>query len=87
MLANYSDIDYIMNLDCLTGARLIVKAREREEEQKQWKLYCSIYPHFTEESFIPFDEFYNKKKIVRSGKAKEEIFDEVDKMRKKHGWL
>jgi hypothetical protein len=78
----YNDLDYIMDQDIDTGMRLIIKARERQEESRQWQLYCSIYPHFTKENFIPFDKFYKKAAPRVSMKSKEQIVKEGYKLKK-----
>jgi len=75
-----------MEQDFFTGSRLIEKAREKREEFKQWQLYCSIYPNFTEETFIPWTDFYKKQntkmsrkpvRLIKTDKAK------LDKLFKK----
>ena len=61
---------------------MIEKAREKREEFKQWQLYCSIYPNFTEETFIPFDKFYKKKAPKVSKKSAKQIVEENKKLDK-----
>ena len=72
-----------MNQDYEIGIRLIAKAREEKSRDEHWLLYCSIYPHYTEESFMPFSEFYKPKKQV-VGRSKEAILADVKKMREKY---
>jgi hypothetical protein len=71
-----------MEQDILTGLQLIIKARERRDENWQRQLYCSIYPNFTKETFIPFDQFYKKQTIKVSRKSKEQIKAEKNKLDK-----
>ncbi len=71
-----------MEQDIVTGFKLIVKARERKEENRQWQLYCSIYPNFDKETFIPFDKFYKRQNIKVSGKSKEQIRADGNKLKK-----
>lgn len=35
-------------------------AAEKEKEETLWSVWVQIYPHFTEETFIPFSEFKTK---------------------------
>lgn len=86
LAANYHDLSYIMDLDFEIGLKLILKARERQEEGRQWLLYCSAYPHFTKDNFMTFKQFYDKDKLKVSKKSKEQIFDEVKALRKRKGW-
>jgi hypothetical protein len=60
-----------MEQDIYTGAQLIMKAKERREESRQWQLYCSIYPNFKKETFVPWSEFYKKPtaKVTRKSTA------------------
>ena len=86
LLANYSDISYIMKQESNIGIQMIIKAKERQDDARQWQLYCSLYPHFTKDTFLTFDDFTHKKKSRVVLKPKEYIFDDVKKMREKHGW-
>ena len=86
LLYNYHDMAYVMEMDYADGWRMIVKAKQRQNEEREWMLYCNIYPHFNKDNFIPFDKFIQKKTKKISIKSRDEIFDEVAAMRKKHGW-
>lgn len=74
-----------MDQDIDTGMRLIIKARERQEESRQWDLYCGIYPHMTKDNFIPFDKFYKKAAPRTSMKSKEQIVKDNYKLKKLFG--
>lgn len=81
-------MDYILNQDYMTGIQLIYKAQERRHEERQWQLYCSIYPFFTDNTFMTFSEFCKKQKPQKKvRKSKKQIVDEVGEMRKKYGWV
>lgn len=61
------------------GVKLIDKAFYEKEKDKAWQLWCNIYPHFTEENFKPFSEFFNREKIVvkKNRKTSKQILDEA----------
>jgi hypothetical protein len=71
-----------MEQDLEIGLKLIVKAHDRQEESRQWQLYCGVYPHFTKENFVPFDKFYKKATARVSMKSKEQIVRESYKIKK-----
>lgn len=86
LLANYSNVDWIMDQECSTGIELIIKAKERQDEERKWMLYCAIFPTYTSDTFKTFEEFNNKNSVKINHKPKEKIIDEVGAMRKKYGW-
>jgi len=86
-------LEYILEQDWTTGLRLIIKildeknkAIEENNRSESWQLYCSIYPHFTEKTFIPFSKFYIKPGSAVIRKTKEQIKAEVERDRIKYGW-
>jgi hypothetical protein len=75
-----------MDLDIQDGILLINKAVEKDEEDKAFRMWLSIYPNMDEENFIPFSEYYEK---ITNRYASEvnitptqELFDELDVIRK-----
>ena len=82
LASTYSDLDYIMNLDWDTGLRLIDKIMEKQSETKSWQLYCSIYPNFNKDNFIPFSEFYKKPSKKINSKPISQIIAEGEKTKK-----
>ena len=57
------------------GLELINKALEKEEEQKDWEVWISIYPDMTEKNFISFRD-YRIKKNSPPKKEKEKLTNE-----------
>lgn|GEM_PF-1755232 len=79
-------------IDESVTVELIEFAIENELEQASWELWLTIYPHFTKETFIPFEEFKDdqvKAKPRKQIKTNEEIMEEllplVEKFEKKNG--
>ena len=69
--------------------KLLLKAIERENESRAWALYTSIYPHFTEESFISYDSFIKdllKNDTTNNDQTIEDILIDVKKILEKNEW-
>lgn len=65
-----------MRLPIRSITRLLIKAREKQEEDSMWDLYLSIYPKMNSETFITFEDFYDPARIVKD-KSEKEILEEV----------
>lgn len=77
-MARY-DMTYFCKLPLKLGVKLINKAFNEKEKDKAWLLWSSIYPHFTEENFVPFSKFWEENKIVvkKTRKTSKQILDEA----------
>jgi len=63
------------------GVEMIIKAKERDQEDKAWSMWIALHPHMDEESFIPFEQFYVKQATVQSTpieKSSADILLDVD---------
>lgn len=86
MATTYPDLKYLMAMDFDECLELFREATEIKQERRQWELYCSAYPHYTEKNFMTFEQFYQKSNPKMSTRPTEDIIDEVATMRKKYGW-
>jgi len=80
LAARYHDMNFIMKQDPQTGIDLMVKAMEKQREQRTWQLWVSIYPNMGEDNFIKYEEFkdqVNKKPETPQSAA--EIIAEAEK--------
>lgn len=66
-----------MKLSIKKITRLLMKSYEKQKENSAWELYLTIYPNMTEETFIPFEDYYNKKRMKIRDKTEEEILKDV----------
>lgn len=74
-------MSWVMEQDYETGLKLIIKARDERDEARRWQLYCSIFPNFTKENFIPWEQFVKKGNEKVSMKPKEQIHKETNKLK------
>ena len=72
-----------MELDAVDGWKIIQKARERKARDKMYLLYVSIYSNFTKDNFMTFDDFIKKSTTKITAKTKEQIVEDVEKIRQK----
>jgi len=70
-----------MALDVDEFVRLINKSLEKREERKAWEMWLTLYPKMTKENFMPFSEFFNMQKKSISKRPKEDILEEVERIR------
>lgn len=60
----------------IDGINLINKAIEESEKRKLWEMWLTIYPHMNKETYISFEQFYDKVTTPISQKSSNEIYDE-----------
>lgn len=59
MLTRYGNIDFVLNMSWRDGFNLYLKAIEKEQEEKVWEMWLSIYPKMDKNTFVSFKDFYN----------------------------
>lgn len=89
LLSRYGNIDYVNKLSWEDGIGLINKAFEKQDEQRDWEMWVSIYPQMDKKSFVPFGKFRSKKhfapNIVKNkAMTKDEILEKAEEVRKLH---
>lgn len=78
LLHSYYNFDYILSLRLRNITRLLVKAKLKEDEDFARKMYISLYPNMTKESYVPFEEFYKRKEKKKKKKqTQEEILQDI----------
>ena len=78
-------MNYIMETDYYDGLQLIAKAKDRRTEDRQWQLYCGVYPHMDKDNFVSFDNFFKKPVKTITRRTKEQIRDDANKLKKLFG--
>lgn len=75
-------------MDIEDGSSLITKAFEKREEEKAFDLYKARYQWMDESTFMPFNQFYQPKKMPEKAKSEGEILSEVKEIldMAKGGW-
>ena len=63
------------------GAEIVKAGREQKQRDDHWIMYCNMYTHMTEETFVEFNEWYNSLKQERTPeKTAEEIMTDVNRI-------
>lgn len=70
-----------MSLDVVEFVGLINKALEKKEENRYWEMWLTLYPNMNKENFMPFSEFFIKQTKPISKRPKEDILEEVERIR------
>ena len=78
--ANYQ-MDHIGKMPLSFGCKVIFHELEKREERKAWEMWLTLYPKMTKENFMPFSEFFKMQKQTISKRPKEDILDEVERIR------
>jgi hypothetical protein len=81
LASRYPSLEYVMEQDYETGIQLMTKAMQQRDEDKHWILYCNLFPTFTKNTFMTFDEFYKKQNTKVSMKPKDQIRKETNKIK------
>lgn len=59
-------LDTEMTADELIDA--IMQVYRQESEDRAYMLYCTVYPKFTQKTYVPFEEFFKPVKPVEEKK-------------------
>lgn len=71
------------------GIQMIKEIYNKQHEEKAYRLYTSIYPNMTKETYVTFEEFYKpQQRNVESTdtKSAEEILKEVQETMNSNEW-
>lgn len=72
-------MSFVMGLDVLTLANLIVEAQKKEAEEMLWEKWLSELPYMDEKNFMPFETYKNKHFQQKSTeKTDEEIMQDAE---------
>lgn len=71
LLSRYSNIDYILKLHFLEGYEIILKAYDKEIEDRIWDRWLIYYKNMTEDNFINFED-YKSKLIIKNQSVEED---------------
>lgn len=75
-----------MDLDFEDGINLTNEAIKKQQEQKDWELYLSIYPNMDKNTFIPFEKFRSKnissKKTEKVELTSKELIEKAESIKK-----
>lgn len=71
LLSRYSKIDYILKLHFLEGYEIILKAYDKEIEDRIWDRWLIDYKNMTEDNFINFED-YKSKLIIKNQSVEED---------------
>lgn len=75
---------YIQNMSVSHLSMLVKKAVEQSQRDEVFKLYVSIYPHFTKGKELTFNEFndmFKPKEKYTTNKSVDEIMNELQNER------
>jgi hypothetical protein len=80
LLSRYHNIDFVMHMDLYEGMDLYNKAREKRQEERLYHAWVSLYPHFSKDNFISWDDYRDRQNQVRlpvSKKPADELLAEA----------
>ena len=77
---------YILEMDYADGWQLLIKAKERQNEERAYQFYCSIFPHLEADKRMTFEEYYKKRETQICTLPTEQIVKESQALKEKYGW-
>lgn len=60
LLHRYGNIDYIMQMEIELAAKIIDKAKEKEQENRYFIQWAVQLPNMTKETYISFEDYVDK---------------------------
>lgn len=76
-------MSFVMNLDVETFVRLVLKAFEKEAEEKIWQKWLVELPYMEKDNFMSFDVYKDKHfQQQKSDKNDEEIMQDAENILK-----
>jgi hypothetical protein len=78
ILSKSFDINHIMTMPFDFVIRAIKHAVERQNEQRSWEQWLTVYPHMTKENFVPFNEFYEMSKGEVDQRSTHDLLSELE---------
>lgn len=85
LLSRYNNIEYVLNLDVVTGYKVYLKAVEKDIEKIIWERWLIDYRSMTKDNFISFEE-YKKKFIISNTEtniSKEDLLKRAEEIERK----
>jgi hypothetical protein len=85
LLSRYHNIEFVMHMDLADGLKLYAKAREKRQEERLYQAWVSLYPHFSKDNFISWEEYSNRHNTIRlpeSRKSAEQLIAEAADIRR-----
>lgn len=85
LLSVYGNIDTILKLPYEDAVELVVKARERQRDERLWQMWLTLYPNMNKETWQSFSEFKERSLITVSKKPTKDILKESEEIMKSIG--
>lgn len=85
LLSRYHNIDFVMRMDLLDGLGLCAKAREKRQEERLYQAWVSLYPHFSKDTFVSWENYkdnHNQVQLPVNRKSAEELIAEAADIKK-----
>lgn len=74
-------MNFILSLEVDDFVGLIIKAFEKQEENRARNMWLMKYQHMDEKNFMPFSKFFRLQKEPVNKRSKEDILKEVEEIR------
>lgn len=73
---------FVMSLEIGDFLQLVAKAKEEREKAEAWDVWLVRYPYMTENTFVPFEEFFRQSQRPDvSQRPAEEIISDAEAIR------
>lgn len=88
LLSRYSNIDFVLKLNWISGIELKEKASQEKQKEKLFSIWLAVYPYMNKKDFVSFEQFYEKCKpqnIAFTKRSADEMLTEAKEFRKTLG--
>ena len=83
LLKRYGTTDFLNSLHWLKAIKLINKATEEKRKENLYKIWLVNYSKMTKETYVGFDQWYNKITVNVDITPKKEILNHAENIRKR----
>jgi len=75
LFEKYGGLEILNTIRAVNTFDFYIKILEKQRIGKKWDLYLTIYPNFSKDTFVTFEEY---SKPPESEKTEEEILEDVE---------
>lgn len=78
--SKHFDVKHILQMPVPFIMESIKNAVEKQNEQRVWEQWLTIYPHMTKENFVKYEEFYEQSRQEVDHRSTHDLLTEFEEI-------